>query len=325
MRFLRKNNTHKTVLVISDLHLGAGQYINGRRNFLEDFHFDQELVQFLNFYSKLDRPPREMELIINGDFLDFLAVSHIPFHDDEFWSEKAALAKLELVYKAHSEVFGALDEFLAKDRKIIYIFGNHDAEMIFPEVQKKFLSYFSNEKLPYLKLMEEGEDYSPHEGILIQHGHDYETPHQFETEKNLIRSKTGELYFNPPWGSYYVTRVVNKFKAERSFINSVRPIKSFLIYGLLFDTFFTLRFIFSNLYYYFMVRFLYFIKGGGNLKKIFVDIVEELSLFEDYQSLTKGFLDENPDIKVLLVGHSHDPAIHTYADGRVFINTGTWT
>jgi len=52
MRFLRKDKAKKTILVISDLHLGAGVMVDGRRNYLEDFHSDKELVDFLQCYSK---------------------------------------------------------------------------------------------------------------------------------------------------------------------------------------------------------------------------------------------------------------------------------
>ena len=42
-----KSDVKKVILVISDLHLSAGKMIKGRRNLLEDFHFDNELIDFL--------------------------------------------------------------------------------------------------------------------------------------------------------------------------------------------------------------------------------------------------------------------------------------
>ena len=107
MRFLRKNNIDKTVIVISDIHLGAGTYVNGVRNYLEDFHYDEEMVDFLEFYSTGDYLNREVELIINGDLFDLLAVPHVSFFDDEFWSEKASKEKLKLIVEAHPEVMEA--------------------------------------------------------------------------------------------------------------------------------------------------------------------------------------------------------------------------
>ena len=83
MRFLRKSDVKKTVLVISDIHLGAGAFVNGQRNFLEDFLFDEELVDFFDYHSKGDYGNRDVEVIINGDFLDLLAVPFVPFFDDD--------------------------------------------------------------------------------------------------------------------------------------------------------------------------------------------------------------------------------------------------
>ena len=47
MKFLQENKIKKTILVISDLHLGAGMIVNKRKNFLEDFHYDKELIEFI--------------------------------------------------------------------------------------------------------------------------------------------------------------------------------------------------------------------------------------------------------------------------------------
>jgi len=99
MKSHQKNNVQKVVLVISDLHLGAGKMIKGKRNLLEDFHYDNELVDFLNYYSSGDYQDIEVELVINGDFFDFLAVPYVEFYDDEFWSEKASLAKLKMILR----------------------------------------------------------------------------------------------------------------------------------------------------------------------------------------------------------------------------------
>ena len=71
MRFIKKKSPDKIILCISDLHLGAGSFLMGKRNNLEDFHYDKELVEFLDFYSSGKYSKTNVELIINGDFLDF--------------------------------------------------------------------------------------------------------------------------------------------------------------------------------------------------------------------------------------------------------------
>jgi UDP-2,3-diacylglucosamine pyrophosphatase LpxH len=325
MKSHQRNNTQKVILVISDLHLSAGKMLKGKRNLLEDFHYDNELIDFLNYYSSGDYADIEVELVINGDFLDFLAVPYVQFYDDEFWSEHAALEKLKMIMRAHRGVLDALKKFLvSKGKTIVYIIGNHDAEFVFDSLKKEFLSYFGKDSEKII-LSNSITTHVPTKGVSIQHGHQYERAHEFDQENAVIETLNGERYFIPPWGSYYVTNVINKYKQERSFINAVRPIKHFIIHGIIFDTFFTLRFVLSNIYYFVMVRFWHFYMVKKSLRQVFQDIIRELELFQDYETLTRNFFEKNPDSKVLIVGHTHNPTLRLYNDGTIFVNTGTWT
>lgn len=327
MRFLKKRKIEKTIIVISDIHLGAGKYFQGQRNYLEDFHFDEELVDFLAYFSKGDYEGREVDLIINGDLFDLLAVPFVAFYDDEFWSEVAALEKLRIILAAHAEVMAAMRDFVAKKgKKIIYVIGNHDGEMVFPSMQKVFYDIFAEKDLDRVEIRLNGDgDFSPAEGVLLKHGHEYETAHSFDPLESIIQDQDGKSYFVPPWGSYYVTRVLNKFKELRPHINAVRPIRKFMINGIIYDTLFTLRFALANAFYFFMVRYVSIIKSEKSVKKIFESVKGELQLFKNYEILTMEFLEEREDIDVLIVGHTHEPVIRTYANGKTFINTGTWT
>lgn len=325
MKSHQKNNVQKAVLVISDLHLSAGKMIKGKRNLREDFHYDNELIDFLNYYSAGDYRDIEVELVINGDFLDFLAVPYVEFYDDEYWSETAALEKLRMIMKAHTGVLDALKRFLSiPKKKIVYIIGNHDAEFVFDSLKEEFLNYFGEHR-QHIILSNAISTHIPVKGVSIQHGHQYERAHEFDQENAVVETLNGEKYFIPPWGSYYVTNVINKYKQERPFINAVRPIKHFIIHGILFDTFFTIRFMLSNFYYFVMVRFWHFYMTKRSLKQVFEDIFRELELFQDYETLTREFFAENPQSRVLIVGHTHNPMLRIFNDGTTFINTGTWT
>jgi UDP-2,3-diacylglucosamine pyrophosphatase LpxH len=326
MRFLKKISAKKIILVISDLHLGAGVFVRGRRNLLEDFHHDKELVDFLNYYCEGIYASVEVELIINGDFLDFLSVPYVDFFDDEYWSEDAAIEKLKIIMNAHSEVIDGLIRFIeSKKKKITYIIGNHDAELVLPEVRNVFEERLGEAAATSFKFCFESNEYGPAPGILIKHGHEYEKAHSYDLQNSVISSSKGQRYFVPPWGSYYVTRIVNKFKEEREFINQIRPIKSFLMHGLIFDTLLTLRFMFANAYYFMMVRFLYISKQKRGWWKILKYTLEEIELLNDYQTLTREVFESRPDVNILVVGHTHEAMIKNYPNGSVFINTGTWT
>ena len=327
MRFLRKNKKlEKLILVISDLHLGAGAVVEGRRNALEDFHSDKELVDFFTYYSTGEYASVEVEIIINGDFLDLLAVPFVKCFDDEYWSEKASLEKLEMILKAHPEVIESIHNFLKqKNKKLVYIIGNHDGELIFDSLQQRFLAEFDESVRSNITLSKDIHTYSPVTGVYLQHGHEYELAHAFDPDESILESSKGDKYFIPSWGSYYVTHVVNKYKQERHHANAVRPIRNFLIHGLIFDTFFTLRFMIANAYYFAMVRFLHYFRLKLGWKKIFEESINQLALFQDFEDITQDFFKEHQEAKVLIVGHTHEPIFREFKDGTKFINTGTWT
>ncbi len=327
MKSRPKNNINKTILVISDVHLGAGARILGRRNFLEDFHYDRELVEFIEYYSQGHYLDRQVELIINGDFLDLLAVPFVEVFDDEFWSEEAALLKLKMIIKAHPEVMSALKNFVSFPKNtLVYIIGNHDAEMIFESLQAYFLECFPEHDRSKVKvLLNHDEVYMPHRGILIKHGHEYEMAHYYDPKKSIAENSEGRKFFIPPWGSYYVTKVINKFKEDREYINAVRPINKFIINGLIYDSLYTFRFILANFYYFIMVRFLLIFKQNNSIQEVINHVKSEMVLFQDYEALTEQFIRSDPTVHALIVGHTHDPIFRQYDDGSIFINTGTWT
>lgn len=327
MRFLQKDKISKSVIVISDLHLGAGEYVGQMRNYLEAFHHDEELIDFLNYYSTGDYQNREVDLIINGDFVDLLAVPFVEFFDDDFWCEDAALAKLEMIISAHKEIFDAIGEFLEKkNKRVYYILGNHDAEMIFPSLRQRMKEALPEKVRDLFSITSnESGEFSPVAGIVIKHGHEYEKAHQFRPSKSLLSDENGKKYFLPPWGSYFVIRVLNKYKEIRPHVDAVKPIKRFLINGFIYDTFFTVRFLIAIISYFFMVRFVHYFWLDKNLKRLWENIKSEIELFHDYETLVQDFLEERTDIVALIVGHTHNPAMRSFADGTTFINTGTWT
>lgn len=326
MKSRRNSDIKKLVLVISDLHLGAGKHVKGRRNMLEDFHYDAELIDFLHWHCEGDFAEKDVELVINGDFLDFLAVPFVEYFDDEFWSEEACLEKLRMVMRAHRGVMHALKNFVSKpNKKIYYIIGNHDAELVLDSLKHEFRGFFGKENEDKIIIRNDLDVHEPIPGVHILHGHQYERAHEFDPDKSVHETAEGKKYFIPSWGSYYVINVINRYKQERPYINAVRPIKHFMIHGLIFDTFFILRFALSNFHYYFMVRFWYYLMLKVGWRQVAKDLVHELTLFQDYEGLTREFFVQNPEAKVLVVGHTHNPTFRLFSDGTIFINTGTWT
>src|SRR5687768_1183931 len=112
----------KIKLVISDLHLGKGRILDdGGNNSLEEFYFGDKLVEFIHYYSTGMFRDYEVELIINGDFLNFLQVDYRG-HYLTVITESIALEVLKAIVHGHEKVFKALAEFATKpNHSITYV------------------------------------------------------------------------------------------------------------------------------------------------------------------------------------------------------------
>src|SRR5580765_7777197 len=107
--------------VISDLHLGMGKLPDQSWHPLEDFRSDAAFKSFLDFLEDDDAE----ELIINGDWLDFMQLEPYAYTPDFFsvdghrlgWTEEDSLQKLENCRKAHAGFFSDLSSFIAANKK----------------------------------------------------------------------------------------------------------------------------------------------------------------------------------------------------------------
>ena len=118
------------LLLISDLHLGS--HLKPRMRG-EEVHLasriEETFPRFMEHYLRGGR----WQLVINGDFIDFWNIE-LPEqrHVD---GERLAVARLHAVLDAHPAVEDALGRFLAAGNGIVFVTGNHDAELLYPGVR----------------------------------------------------------------------------------------------------------------------------------------------------------------------------------------------
>ena len=143
----------KIKLVISDLHLGKGRQLeNGSLNSLEEFYYSEKLVEFIQYYSAGAYRDYDVEIVINGDFLNFLQVDYRG-HFLTVITESVALEVLKSVIKGHPLVFKAMGDFLSQpSRKITYVIGNHDQGMMFQGC-RDYLDQVIGHRLQYKNLI----------------------------------------------------------------------------------------------------------------------------------------------------------------------------
>src|SRR5438067_6361635 len=135
------------LLAISDLHLGCDLKPGARP---ARRGFDAQLAAFLDFHATSRKEGKPWRLILNGDIVDFVAITVTPSDDAGFAvseeerqfglgsDEAKCVWKLRQTFARHPEVFDALARFLHKGNFLHIVRGNHDPEFHWPAVQAEF-------------------------------------------------------------------------------------------------------------------------------------------------------------------------------------------
>lgn len=224
------------VYVISDLHLG------GRPGFqMCPPESRRRAARFVRWLIKQGGDEREkkvdLELVINGDLVDFLA-------EEEFeaftTNQDEAIEKLERIietcdagHPAEMQLFPALQEFLKAGHSLVILLGNHDIELALPKVKERFIEILTGGEPRRLQLLFDGEAHRRGE-LLIEHGNRYDRWNAVSygalraLRSTLLRDE--EPYpFPPPPGSILVKEIMNPLKECYRFIDLLKPENEVLI------------------------------------------------------------------------------------------------
>ncbi len=121
----------KDLLLISDLHLGSHLKPRMRGEFVHlASRIEHTFPRFIDHYLRQG----DWQLIINGDFIDFWNVV-LPDKPGET-PEQLAVRRLHAVFDAHPAVEDALGRVLTAGHTVIFVTGNHDAELLYGGVRR---------------------------------------------------------------------------------------------------------------------------------------------------------------------------------------------
>lgn len=216
----------RTRFVISDLHLGAGDHLD---------EFDQD-ASFRSFLETIGER-RHSELIINGDFLDFVAVNLEKTSVRPFsrlgCREEESLAKLERILEAHGDCFAALRRFMESGHRLVLVPGNHDVDLFWPHVRERLLEEMGDPDSDHFHFAYTG--FYRDGGLYVEHGNQYYADSAFEnfTHPFLRDPRTGELRLERSWSNCFLEYFANGMMSERNpFVNNVRPIPNMVFLGI---------------------------------------------------------------------------------------------
>jgi UDP-2,3-diacylglucosamine pyrophosphatase LpxH len=198
---LRVSSARHHYLVVSDLHLAdvedhgdCWKAYKGSR-----FLFDEDFATLLDEFRGR-HTGGALTLILNGDIFDFDLVTIVP--EDPPWpvrrservrglnptAEKSAW-KMDVILKHHPRFVTALAAFVTAGHQVVYVLGNHDRELHFPEVRQVLndavtrAAREAGTHLPETPIRFEPWFYCVPGEIYVEHGHQFDPYNSF---KNVL-------------------------------------------------------------------------------------------------------------------------------------------
>ena len=304
-------------IIVSDLHLGPGPFLpDGNRNILEEFHYDPQFSEWLEYYCEGNYGKAEVELILNGDILNHLAVS--PEDPDcDTLTESIVLDRTQAILDGHPQFFDALAAFTARaNRSIIYLMGNHDIGIAWPKVQKLLKERVGGEIRFCL-------DSYVADGMHIEHGNRFLIDNRVDLDNLFLTRGEPEPVLKMPWGNFFVIHFINPLKKERPYVGRVFPFKMYLRWALVHDTFFAIKSVTHLIFYFLKLNFIRDPKRSFSLMDTST-IVREFSFPQSLDRGARKILSADPGLRFVSFGHTHHEAYFQFAPGKEYINTGCW-
>lgn len=219
----------RDLIVLSDFHLGRGKNLeSGRYWALEAFFYDKDFVSFIEWLvadCPLDQP--KPQIIFNGDTFDLLrvepeAVGGAEGRAPAYLTPASAARILEKILAGHPGFVQGVVLALAGGMPVLFLPGNHDVELQWPEVQAVVRQVLAVELhrqgLAADQILENLLEFRPWfyfepERIWIEHGCQYDPENAFRW---YLRSHLGEraaddTELDQPLGNFFQRYLYNGF------------------------------------------------------------------------------------------------------------------
>jgi len=308
----------KYKVVVSDFHLGKGRYFrDGTQNILEDFIYDREFAEFVNYYRSGSYADADVEIIFNGDILNLLQIDTHGVHT-HLITERSVVRAVDRIAAGHPEFFAAIKKFAAiPGHSISYVVGNHDAGMLWPGPRKAF-SLACGAPVQFYDVAYQ------FDGIHVEHGQQFERFAHIDMKRPFITRGLPEPVLNLPWGSLFVAVCLPKIKRDRPFIDKVRPMSAFIRWVAIHDIWWgfktlllIMRFIFDTV----LFKTRYQIRQGVGAT---LGLLKEITLYPNYDKIAFKILEEQAEINTVIFGHTHILRYRQWREGKEYFNEGTW-
>jgi UDP-2,3-diacylglucosamine pyrophosphatase LpxH len=199
---LRTEPASRSIVVLSDLHMGSGR--DSSRQWLpqERFRWSKEFAEFLKSVSRTGN--NAVDLVLNGDTFEILRTPEDACgadSPDEGCTEAGAVARLDQLLKTHAGEIDALAEFARTgSNHVTFVPGDRDAALLFGRVQRRLLSAID---APREKVATASAGYwlSPDGQVFVEHGHQVGfSPHRLDRWPAPFVKRSGADRLVRSWG-----------------------------------------------------------------------------------------------------------------------------
>ena len=214
-----KKPRSRRIIIISDLHLDGEPPTMMSR--------PKELARFIQTLPSRCAADEQLELVIGGDFVDFLAIP--PF---AAWTPdpKEAGRKLNRAMKEQqfAPIFEALGSHVAAGHLLTVLIGNHDVELALPPIQDALLAHLG--ATPHQVHFVDNNCAYRIGGLLVEHGNRYDDANENDwtglraISSALSRGEVPHGALEASAGSRLVEKLISPLKAAGyRFIDLLQP------------------------------------------------------------------------------------------------------
>lgn len=210
--------------IISDLHLTEEQPVHPKyplwkKYKTKQFFFDVELCEFFQ-NIQAQAQGEKVELVLNGDIFDFdsvVTVPDLPTFRVSWIEKKRGLEpkaekskfKIQKILSDHGVFVEGLSNFIRTGHRVVIVFGNHDLELHYPEVQEEIrkalnLTAYEQERLLFVEWF-----YISNQDTLIEHGNQYDPYCLCEDPVNPFVKGYNHISLKLPFGNLACRYIMN--------------------------------------------------------------------------------------------------------------------
>lgn len=310
-RDIAENRCDRVVIVFSDIEMGPGGPV-------DDFPHPEFLAGLIDAYDHGLSKGLLVDLVFNGDTFDFLKTSvggAWPHHI----TAEVALAKLERIIQAHAPFFDAVRRFLdgsMGNRRVHFVAGNHDAELLFEEVQLAVRRRIGAQGICFPGFALDIGD------VHIEHGQQRDPMFRMDPNRLFIEH-SGKRILNLSWGAVALLEVAMPLQPHLHQLDRIKPRKA------LFDLIPEVREFLVGAYWQYWTRDYWqgFFRNQDPIKRVswsmFREVVYRFGT-NDPELREDDPLDElllEGPYSVLLAGHTHRPSLISWGTRRL-LRTG---